>query len=159
MIADPQRREPLLIVPRGLRSLVPDDHILKRVDAVLDLSWLRAAVKDRYYLRNGRPSIPPESALRLMLAGFFLGIIHDRRLFEDEARSRTWPAALQPAKWQSNRPLIWSPHCPRRGHQLAAGPTQAAEGWLAIVSGGDMRTSSPPNVFHQTEMSPIRKPV
>ena len=69
-----------LFVASPLRDLVPDDHVLKRVDAVLDLSWLHDALRECYCQDNGRPSIDPESALRLMIAGFFDGIVHDRKL-------------------------------------------------------------------------------
>jgi transposase len=69
-----------LFVAGPLSSLIPEDHILKRVESILDLSWLSALVKDTYCTDNGRPSIDPESALRLMLAGFFEGIIQDRKL-------------------------------------------------------------------------------
>jgi len=69
-----------LFVAGPLSSLVPDDHILKRVDAILDLSWLAGMVKEVYCTDNGRPGIDPEAALRLMLAGFFEGIVHDRKL-------------------------------------------------------------------------------
>ncbi len=72
-----------LFVASPLRDLVPDDHILKRVDAILDLSWLHDEVRDCYCQDNGRPSIDPESALRLMLAGFFQGIVHDRKLMRE----------------------------------------------------------------------------
>jgi transposase len=63
--------------------LVPDDHILARVDRVLDLSWLHDEVADLYCADNGRPGIDPEVAVRLMLAGFLLGIVHDRRLMRE----------------------------------------------------------------------------
>lgn len=76
-------RQEDLFVAGPLRDLVPDDHILKRVDAVLDLSWLHEAVRECYCQDNGRPSIAPESALRLMLAGFFQGIVHDRKLMRE----------------------------------------------------------------------------
>lgn len=69
-----------IFVACPLRDLVPDDHILKRVDRVLDLSWLRDEVADSYCSDNGRPSIDPEAALRLMLAGYLEGIVHDRKL-------------------------------------------------------------------------------
>ncbi len=72
-----------LFVASPLRDLVPDDHILKRVDAVLDLSWLHEAVRGCYCQDNGRPSIDPERALRLMLAGFFQGIVQDRKLMRE----------------------------------------------------------------------------
>ncbi len=69
-----------MFVASPLRDLVPEDHLLRRVDRVLDLSWLHDAVRECYCQDNGRPSIDPESALRLMLAGFFEGIVHDRKL-------------------------------------------------------------------------------
>jgi len=69
-----------LFVASPLRDLIPADHILKRVDRILDLSWLHEAVRGCYCQDNGRPSIDPESALRLMLAGFFEGIVRDRKL-------------------------------------------------------------------------------
>src|SRR3712207_7712451 len=49
------RDQPELFVTGSLRQLVPDDHILARVDRVLDLSWLRAEVADLYCPDNGRP--------------------------------------------------------------------------------------------------------
>jgi transposase len=50
---------------------------------VLDLGWLRGEVADLYADGIGRPGIDPEAALRLMLAGFLLGIVHDRRLMRE----------------------------------------------------------------------------
>jgi transposase len=67
----------------SLRDLVPDDHLLARVDRVLDLGWLRGEVADLYAAGVGRPGIDPEAAVRLMLAGFLLGIVHDRRLMRE----------------------------------------------------------------------------
>ena len=67
----------------SLRDLIPDDHMLARIDRVLDLSWLRAEVADLYCPDNGRPGIDPEAATRLMLAGFLLGIVHDRKLMRE----------------------------------------------------------------------------
>jgi hypothetical protein len=48
---------------------------------VFDLSWFWAEVRECYAAHGpGRPGIDPEVALRLMLAGFLLGMVHDRRL-------------------------------------------------------------------------------
>ena len=77
------REQDCLFVVGSLRNLIPDDHILRRVDRVLDLSWLRAEVQEFYDESNGRPGIDPEAAVRLMLAGFFQGIIHDRKLLRE----------------------------------------------------------------------------
>jgi len=67
----------------SLRDLVRDDHVLARVDRVLDLTWLHDEVAEAYVPAVGRPAIDPEAALRLMLAGFLLGIVHDRRLLRE----------------------------------------------------------------------------
>ena len=83
MIGNQDRSQRTLFIPGSLDQLVPDDHILKRVDRVLDLSWLREEVRDCYDEANGRPSIDPESAVRLMLAGFFHGFVHDRKLMRE----------------------------------------------------------------------------
>jgi transposase len=83
MIGKRNRSVQSLFITGDIEQFIPDDHILKRVDRFLDLSWLRAAVKDRYCLDNGRPSIDPESAVRLMLAGFFHGIVQDRKLLRE----------------------------------------------------------------------------
>jgi len=72
-----------LFITGSLRQLVPDDHILVKVDRVLDLSWLSDEVAEYYCAHNGRPSIDPEAAVRLMLAGFLLGLVHDRRLLRE----------------------------------------------------------------------------
>lgn len=69
----------------SLRDLIPNDHVLARVSRVLDLSWLRDEVGELYCADNGRPGIAPETAVRLMLAGFLLGIVHDRRLMREAA--------------------------------------------------------------------------
>lgn len=83
MLGTQKRWQEELFVAGPLSSLIPEDHILKRVDKVLDLSWLRQEVKDLYCSDNGRPGIDPEAAVRLMLAGFFQGIVHDRKLMRE----------------------------------------------------------------------------
>jgi transposase len=83
MVGNQDRWREDIFVACPLRDLVPDDHILKQVDRVLDLSWLQNEVADCYCSDNGRPSIDPEAALRLMLAGFFAGVVHDRKLMRE----------------------------------------------------------------------------
>lgn len=83
LLGKQERWQEDLFVAGPLSSLIPDDHILKQVDKVLDLSWLRNAVLDLYCSTNGRPGIDPEAAVRLMLAGFFQGIVHDRKLMRE----------------------------------------------------------------------------
>ena len=74
MIGRQERWQEDLFVAGPLRDVIPDDHILKRVDKVLDLTWLREEVREQYDDQQGRPSIDPEAAVRLMLAGLFQGL-------------------------------------------------------------------------------------
>nr|GAJ38048.1 transposase and inactivated derivatives [Bradyrhizobium sp. DOA9] len=83
MLGCKERGQLELFITSSLRQLVPDDHILAKADRMLDLSWLRGEVAGLYWNDNGRPGIDPEAALRLMLAGFLLGVVHDRRLLRE----------------------------------------------------------------------------
>jgi transposase len=83
MLGRQERWQEDLFVAGPLRDLIPDEHILKRVDRVLDLSWLRAEVQTCYEAGQGRPGIDPEAAVRLMLAGLFQGLTSDRKLLRE----------------------------------------------------------------------------
>lgn len=83
MLGQQDRWQGTLFVAGSLEDLIPEDHILRQVDKVLDLSWLRDEVRECYSESTGRPGIDPEAAVRLMLAGFFHGIVHDRKLMRD----------------------------------------------------------------------------
>ena len=62
MLGRKERDQSELFITGSLRQLVPDDHILARVDRVLDLSWLRDEVGDLYCVDNGRPGIDPDAS-------------------------------------------------------------------------------------------------
>ncbi len=64
----------------ALESLIPEDHPLRRLNAVLDLSFVHDAVRQRYCQDNGRPSIDPEVIIRLFLIQAIDGIPHVRGL-------------------------------------------------------------------------------
>lgn len=63
----------------NVEALVPKNHLLRKVDAVLDLSFVREAVAVCYSATRGRPSVDPELALRMMLLGHLYDI-GDREL-------------------------------------------------------------------------------
>lgn len=68
----------------GWDAYVPAGHLLRRVDAVLDLSGVRERLRPRYS-RIGRPSVDPTVLLRMLLVGYLYGITSERRL-ADEVR-------------------------------------------------------------------------
>ena len=57
--------------------------MFRRVAYFASLRWLGEEVADCYCADNGRPGIDPEVAVRLLLAGLLLGIVHDRRLMRE----------------------------------------------------------------------------
>jgi hypothetical protein len=57
-MGEPVGRQDRLFYDFDLEEVVPDDHLLRKIDAVLDLSWLRGEVKP-YYSHLGCPSICP----------------------------------------------------------------------------------------------------
>ena len=66
-----------------LESFVAEDHFLRRIDRVLDLSFIRELTAARYADGQGRPSIDPEVYFRMQLVAYFNGITTDRRLCEE----------------------------------------------------------------------------
>jgi transposase len=62
-----------------LDEVVPDDHLVRQIAAVLDLSWVHAALTP-YYSRMGRPSIDPVLMVRMLLIGYVFAIRSERAL-------------------------------------------------------------------------------
>ena len=66
----------------NLEERVPANHLLRRIDAVLDLSWLRSEIA-AFYSHTGCPSIDPELMIRMLLVGYCYSIRSERRLCQD----------------------------------------------------------------------------
>jgi hypothetical protein len=49
-----------------LDKVVPPDHLVWRIDAVLDLNWVHKELAP-YYSRTGRPSIDPVLMIRMTI--------------------------------------------------------------------------------------------
>jgi transposase len=76
------RSEPSLFQYVNVEELVPENHLLRKVDAVLDLSFVRDAVAECYSASRGRPSVDPELALRMMLLAHLYDL-GDRELCDE----------------------------------------------------------------------------
>jgi len=66
----------------NLEDVVPRDHLVRKLDAVLDLSWLRSEFSP-FYSHTGRPSIDPELMIRMLLVGYCYSIRSERRLCQE----------------------------------------------------------------------------
>ena len=65
-----------------LEERVPADHLLRQVDAAIDLSWVSGHMAE-HYSAMGRPSIDPELMVRMLLVGYLFGTRSERRLCEE----------------------------------------------------------------------------
>lgn len=65
-----------------LDEAVPDDHRVREIAAVLDLSWVYAALAP-YYPKIGRPSIDPALIIRMLIVGYVFAIRSERALCRD----------------------------------------------------------------------------
>jgi transposase len=78
-----QEYQPELFTSIDMESLVPRNHLLRKVDRVLDLSFIRELAREFYCSDNGRPSIDPELYVRMLLIQYFYNIESDRQLCEE----------------------------------------------------------------------------
>jgi transposase len=62
-----------------LDEAVPDDHLVRKIDAVLDLSWVHAELAPRYPTL-GRPSVDPVLMIRMLIIGYVFGLRSERLL-------------------------------------------------------------------------------
>ncbi len=82
MMGDPVGRQNRLFYEFDLEDMVPDDHLLRRIDRVLDISWLRDVMKP-HYSHLGCPSVCPELMMRMLLVGYCYSIRSERRLCDE----------------------------------------------------------------------------
>ena len=62
-----------------LEDVVPDDHQVREIAAVLDLSWVHAELAP-YYPSIGRPSIDPVLMIRMLIVGYVFAVRSERLL-------------------------------------------------------------------------------
>ncbi len=65
-----------------LEDAVPDDHLVRAIAGVLDLSWAHAELAP-YYPKLGRPSIDPVLMIRMLVVGYVFAIRSERALCRD----------------------------------------------------------------------------
>ena len=62
-----------------LDEVVPEDHLVRKIGAVLDLSWVHSELAP-YYSLTGRPSIDPELMIRMLIVGYVFAIRSERQI-------------------------------------------------------------------------------
>ncbi|MEP3303636.1 MAG: IS1182 family transposase, partial [Roseibium sp.] len=82
MMGPRQEAQSALFYEFSIEDHVPNDHLLRSIDRFVDLSDLRTHLAP-FYSSTGRPSVDPELMIRMLLAGYTMGIRSERRLCEE----------------------------------------------------------------------------
>lgn len=67
----------------SIEELVPEEHLLRKVDRAIDFEFIRDRVKDLYCLDNGRPAVDPVMLFKMLVIGYLFGIRSERQLVRD----------------------------------------------------------------------------
>lgn len=66
-----------------LDQLVPQDHLLRKIDSVIDFEFIRGKVEHLYCHTNGRPGIDPVVLFKILFIGYLFGIRSERQLIRE----------------------------------------------------------------------------
>lgn len=78
--ADENRREIRMVC---IEDLVPENHILRDIDAAMEFDFIYDLVKDLYSADNGRPSIDPVVLFKIVLIQYTFGIRSMRQTIKE----------------------------------------------------------------------------
>jgi transposase len=73
MMGRSSRDQGQLFYSFNLEEVVPDDHLVRAIAGILDLSWVRAELAP-HYSHSGRPSIDPVLMIRMLIVGYVCSI-------------------------------------------------------------------------------------
>ena len=62
----------------NLDSLIPESHLLKRLEKLVSFDFVRDITKD-YYSHTGKPSIDPVVLVKMLLVGYLFDIRSERK--------------------------------------------------------------------------------
>ena len=65
------RKEPIII---DIDSLVPSEHLLRKIEKVMDYEWLYERLEPYYNHNNGRPGTDPVVLIKMVLIQHLFGI-------------------------------------------------------------------------------------
>ena len=67
----------------SMDQLVPEDHLLRKIDRYIDFSFIYDLVEDKYSSETGRPSIDPVVLIKIALIQFMFGIKSMRQTIKE----------------------------------------------------------------------------
>ncbi|MDD4183960.1 MAG: transposase, partial [Candidatus Izemoplasmatales bacterium] len=67
----------------SVESMVPEKHLVRKIESVIDFEFVRDLVKDLYSESKGRPSIDPVVLIKIVFIQFIFGIRSMRQTIKD----------------------------------------------------------------------------
>ena len=67
----------------SIEQLVPEDHLLRKIDAAIDFNFIYELVEDRYCEDNGRPSVDPVTLIKIPIIQYMFGIKSMRQTIKE----------------------------------------------------------------------------
>ena len=74
------RHEPIIV---DLEALVPKDHLLRKIEKVMDYGWLYERLDPYYCHDNGRPGTDPVVLIKMVLIQHLFGIPSLRQTYRE----------------------------------------------------------------------------
>ena len=113
MMGRQTRGQEQLFYECSLDEVVPADHLVRRIDAVLDTSWVHQELAP-FYSTLGRPSIDPELMIRMLIVGYVFAIRSERDkepvfimpAFAATAKSAMVVSSVSPERCDSTTPKL-----------------------------------------------------
>jgi transposase len=66
-----------------IASLVPSDHLLRKIDAAIDFRFIHDRVAHLYCADNGRPALDPVVLFKMLFIGYLFGVRSERQLMRE----------------------------------------------------------------------------
>ena len=66
-----------------LDQLVPVDHLLRKIDGVIDFSFIHDLTAPLYCADNGRPPLDPTLMFKALFIGYLFGVRSERQLVRE----------------------------------------------------------------------------
>ena len=67
----------------SIEGLVPRDHLLRKIEAAVDFSFIRDRVAGLYCADNGRPALDPVVMFKALFIGYLFGVRSERQLVRE----------------------------------------------------------------------------
>lgn len=67
----------------SIEDLVPEDHLLRKIDKYIDFGFIREKMRPLYCADNGRPCVDPVMLFKMLFVGYLFGIRSERRLIDE----------------------------------------------------------------------------